>query len=76
MGGGGGCDLKFFSNTRIMMVYNQPQILNVTIYSYGDQLPLEVLFRLNRLGLWPNDPIRGRRHIRGQSTKVEVEIEL
>ena len=43
---------------------------------YGDQLPLEVLFRLNRLGLWPNDPIRGRRHIRGRSTKVEMEIAL
>ena len=35
-----------------------------------------VLFRLNGLGLWPNDPVRGRRHIRGQSTKVEVEIAL
>ena len=42
----------------------------------GDQLPLEVLFRLNGLGLWPNDPVRGRRHIRGRSTKVEVEIAL
>ena len=34
------------------------------------------LFRLNGLGLWPNDLVRGRRHIRGQSTKVEVEIAL
>ena len=42
----------------------------------GDQLPLEVLFRLNGLGMWPNDPVRGRRHIRGRSTKVEVEIAL
>ena len=42
----------------------------------GDQLPLEVLFRLNGLGLWPNDPVRGRRHIRGWRTKVEVEIAL
>ena len=42
----------------------------------GDQLPLKVLFRLNRLGLWSNDPIRGRRHIRGWSTKVEMEIAL
>ena len=48
----------------------------------GDQLPLVVLFRLNRLDLWPNDPVRGRRHIRGRkhirgrSTKVEVEIAL
>ena len=35
-----------------------------------------VLFRLNRLGLWPNDPVRGRRHIQGRSTRVEVEIAL
>ena len=35
-----------------------------------------VLFRLNGLGLWPNDLVRGRRHIRGRSTKVEVEIAL
>ena len=39
-------------------------------------MPLETLFRLNRLGLWPNDPVRGRRYIRGRSTKVEVEIAL
>ena len=48
----------------------------------GDQLPLEELFRLNRLGLWPNDPVRERRHIRerehirGRSTRVEMEITL
>ena len=35
-----------------------------------------VLFRLNRLGLWPNDLVRGCRHIRRRSTKVEVEIAL
>ena len=35
-----------------------------------------VRFRLNRLGLWPNDPFRERRHIWGRSTKVEVEIAL
>ena len=35
-----------------------------------------VLFRLNELGLWPNDLVRGRRHIRERSTKVEVEIAL
>ena len=35
-----------------------------------------VLFRLNRLGLWPNHPVWGCRHIRGRSTKVEVEIVL
>ena len=42
----------------------------------GDQLPLEVLFRLNGLGLWPNDSVQGRRHIRGWLIKVEVEIAL
>ena len=35
-----------------------------------------VLFRLNGLGLWPNDPVRGHRHIRGRSTMVEVEMAL
>ena len=35
-----------------------------------------VLFRLNGLGLWPNDLVRGRRHIQGRSTKAEVEIAL
>ena len=35
-----------------------------------------VLFRLNGLGLWPNDPVRGRRHVQGRSTKVEAEMTL
>ena len=35
-----------------------------------------VLFRLNGLGLWPIDLVRGCRHIRGWSTKVEVEMAL
>ena len=35
-----------------------------------------VLFGLNGLGLWLMDPIRGCKHIRGQSTKVEVEMAL
>ena len=35
-----------------------------------------VLFGLNGLGLWPIDPIRGYGHIRGWSTKVEVEMAL
>ena len=35
-----------------------------------------VLFRLNGPGLWPNDLVRRCRHIRGWSTKVEVEIAL
>ena len=42
----------------------------------GDQLSLEVLFRLDRLGLWPNNPIRGRRQIRGRSIKEEMKIVL
>ena len=33
-----------------------------------------VLFKLNRPGLWPNDPVRGHKYIRRWSTKVEVEI--
>ena len=41
-----------------------------------DQLPLEVLFRLDRLGLWPNNPVRGRRQIRGRSIKEEIKIVL
>ena len=28
------------------------------------------------LGLWPNDPVQGRGHIRGRSTKVEMEVAL
>ena len=35
-----------------------------------------VLFKLNGLGLWLNDPVRGRRHIRRRSNKVEMEIAL
>ena len=35
-----------------------------------------VLFRLNGPGLWPNDPVRGHKYIRGRSTKVEVEMAL
>ena len=42
----------------------------------GDKLSLEVLFRLNRLGLWHNGLVRGRKHIRGRSSKVEMEIAL
>ena len=42
----------------------------------GDQLPLEVLFRLDRLGLWPNDPVRECRHVRRRLTKVEMEVAL
>ena len=35
-----------------------------------------VLFRLNGLGLWPNDPVRGHRRVRERSTKVEAEMVL
>ena len=35
-----------------------------------------VLFRLNGLDLWPNDPVRGHKYIRGRLTKVEVEMVL
>ena len=42
----------------------------------GDQLPLKVLFRLDRLGLWPNDPVQEREHVRGQLTRVEMEVVL
>ena len=35
-----------------------------------------VLFTLNVLGLWPNDPVWGRRHIQRRLTKVEVKIAL
>ena len=50
--------------------------MNFNNYNCGDQLPLEVLFRLDRLGLWPNNLIRGRGHIRGRSTKEEMEVEI
>ena len=42
----------------------------------GDQLTLEVLFRLRGLGLWPNNPIRGQGHIRGRSITEEMKIVL
>ena len=50
--------------------------MNFNNYNCGDQLPLEVLFRLYRLGLWSNNPIRGRGHIRGRSNKEEMEVVL
>ena len=42
----------------------------------GDQLTLEVLFRLRGLGLWPNNPVRGRGRIQGRSVKEEMKIVL
>ena len=43
---------------------------------YCEDQVFGVLFKLNGLGLWPNDLVRGCRHIRGRSTKVEVKIAL
>ena len=54
-------------------------IYHLSFYYYyycGDQLSLEVLFKLDKLGLWPNNPVRGRGHIRGQSIKEEIKIVL
>ena len=58
-----------------------PQIQPNLTYLYSDTIlwgPVAsgILFRLNELGLWPNDLVRGHWHIWGQSTKVEVEIAL
>ena len=55
---------------RLIYIY-----IYIYIYLWGP-VASGVLFILNRLGLWPNDPVRGRRHIRGRSTKVEMEITL
>ena len=76
----------FFSrqitNTRPFLCYKDLDHAWFLLYKYldhtccGDQLLLEVPFRLNGLGLWPNDPVRERRRIRRQSTKIEIEIAL
>ena len=42
----------------------------------GDQLTLEVLFRLTGLGLWPNNPIQGRGQIQGLSVMEKMKIVL
>ena len=42
----------------------------------GGQLIPEVLFRLRELDLWPNNPVRGRGHVRGRSVKEEMKIVL
>ena len=31
---------------------------------------------MDRLGLWPNGPVRGRGHVRERLTKVEMEVAL
>ena len=48
---------------------------NSTLFLWGPIIS-GVLFRLNGPGLWPNDPVRGHKYIRGRSTKVEVEMAL
>ena len=50
--------------------------MGIYIYFCGGQLTPDVLFRLSGLGLWPNNPVRGRRHIRGRSVKEEMKIVL
>ena len=45
-------------------------------YYCGGQLIPKVLFRLRGLGLWPNNLVRGRGHIRGRSIKEEMKIVL
>ena len=42
----------------------------------GGQLTPELLFRLRGLGLWPNNPVRGREHIRGLSVKEKMKTVL
>ena len=42
----------------------------------GGQLTPELLFRLRGLGLWPNNLVRGREHIRGLSVKEKMKIVL
>ena len=42
----------------------------------GGPVISRILFKLNGLSLWPIDPVRGCRHIRGRSTNVEVEMTL
>ena len=63
-----------FKNTKNIKI--QYQIRYIYRYICGDQLPLEVLFRLDRLGLWPNDLVRERGHVQRRLTKVEMEVAL
>ena len=44
--------------------------------SLWGQIISRLLFRLNGLGLWPNDPVQGHKYIWGRSTKVEVKMAL
>ena len=42
----------------------------------GDQLSLEMLLKLNRLGLWPSSLVRRGVQIRGQSLKEKIKVVL
>ena len=48
----------------------------MVVGNYGDQLLLEVLSKLDRLGLWLNNLVWGRVQIRGLSLKEEVNFVL
>ena len=48
----------------------------IYIYILWGPIISRVLFRLNGPGLWPNDPVREHKYIRGWSTKVEVKMTL
>ena len=60
----------------MLITYVYKIVLFYVYYNYGDQLTLEVLFRLRGLGLWPNNPVRGRGQIRGLLVKEEMKIVL
>ena len=47
--------------------------INILNLLCGGQLTPELLFRLKGLGLWPNNPFRGREHIRELSDKEEMK---
>ena len=65
-----------FKNTKNIKIQYQIRYIYIYIHICGDQLPLKVLFRLDRLGLWPNDPFQERGHVQGRLTKVEMEVAL
>ena len=48
---------------------------NVICFLWG-QLTPKLLFKLRGLGLWPNNPVRGREHIRELLVKEEMKTVL
>ena len=50
----------FGVNDKITAFQHQDSLMQFLNGLCGDQLPPKVLFRLDRLGLWPNDPVRDR----------------